>query len=275
MIETPSWLGVSTGDAPLIVSIPHTGMEIPDDVESQLVSPWLARRDADWGVDRLYDFAHELGATIIRTTICRTVIDVNRNPSGKSLYPGQATTGLCPAETFGGEALYTAGYRPGAIDIGLRRERYFDPYHARLAHEIGRLRLRHEKIVLYDAHSIRSFIPRLFDGTLPQFNIGTDSGKSCDKRLTAAVEKICEGSGRSHITDGRFKGGFITRHHGDPGNGVHAIQMELAIRSYMKEPDGTPTPENWPPHYDARFAEPMRGPLKRILETCIQFASTP
>lgn len=275
MIETPPWLSVTQGDAPLIVSIPHTGMEIPDEVETQLVSPWLARRDADWGVDRLYDFAKDLGATVIRTAICRAVIDVNRDPSGKSLYPGQATTGLCPAETFDGEPLYRAGYKPGDLEIGLRRERYFYPYHARLAHETGRLRERHEKIVLYDAHSIRSAIPRLFEGRLPEFNIGTDSGKACGKRLTAVVEEICERSGRTHVTNGRFKGGFITRHHGDPGDGVHAIQMELAIRGYMQEPDDAPSPENWPPHYDAGFAEPMRGILKRILEACIQFASTP
>ncbi len=275
MTQSPPWLEIVEGIAPLIVSIPHTGTEIPDNAEGGLVSPWLARRDADWGVDKLYAFASDLGATIIRTAISRTVIDVNRDPSGRSLYPGQATTGLCPTETFDGEALYTDGNAPGDVETGLRRERYFDPYHARLAHEIGRVRARHGKIVLYDAHSIRSVIPHLFDGKLPQFNIGTDNGAACDGALTEAIEKICEGSGRSHITDGRFKGGYITRHYGDPANGVHAIQMELAIRGYMQEPEEPPSPKNWPPHYDAAFAQPVRAIVKRILEAAIRFASAP
>ncbi len=275
MIETPPWLDVIPGDGPLLVSMPHTGTEIPDDVESQLLSPWLSRRDADWAVDRLYDFAAGLGATIVRTRMSRTVIDVNRDPSGRSLYPGQATTGLCPTETFDGDPLYAKGDEPGEIEIGLRRERYFDPYHARLAHELGRLREKHPKIVLYDAHSIRSVIPRLFEGTLPQFNLGTNSGVSCGPALTRAVERICEASGRSHVTDGRFKGGWITRHYGDPERGIHAIQMELACRGYLREPEEAISEENWPAPYDPAFAAPLRDTLKQILEACLQFARTP
>ena len=275
MIETPPWLDVVEGSGPLLVSMPHTGTEIPDDVESQLLSPWRSRCDADWAVDRLYDFAAGLSATIIRTRIARTVIDVNRDPSGRSLYPGQATTGLCPTETFDGELLYAKGDEPGEIEIGLRRERYFDPYHARLAHELGRLRGKHLKIVLYDAHSIRSVIPRLFDGALPQFNIGTNSGQSCDEMLTRAIERLCEASGHTHITNGRFKGGWITRHYGDPARGIHAIQMELACRGYLREPDEAPTEENWPAPYDPDFAAPLRATLQQVLKACLQFARTP
>ena len=274
MIETPRWLSVTEGDGPLIVSVPHAGTEIPDDVEAQLLSPWLSRCDADWAVDRLYDFAAGLGATVIRTCISRTVIDVNRDPSGRSLYPGQATTGLCPIETFDGEPLYAKGDEPGEIEIGLRRERYFDPYQARLAHEIGRLRGKHPKIVLYDAHSIRSVIPRLFEGTLPQFNIGTNSGTSCDNALTEAIERLCDASGHSRVTNGRFKGGWITRHYGDPERGIHAIQMELACRGYLREPEEAVSEENWPAPYDPDFAAPLRATLKQILEACLQFART-
>ena len=275
MIESPPWLSVTPGNGPLIVSMPHTGTQIPDDVEAQFVSPRLARCDADWAVDRLYDFAERLGATVIRTAISRSVIDVNRDPSGRSLYPGQTTTGLCPSETFDGEPLYAKGDGPGEIETGLRRERYFDPYHARLAHEIGRLGAKHKRIVLYDAHSIRSVIPRLFEGRLPQFNIGTNSGASCSEKLVQAVEKICDASGMSRVTNGRFKGGWITRHYGDPGHGIHAMQMELACRGYMREPDGTPAPETWPVPYDPDFAAPMRAILKNVLEACIRFASAP
>ena len=160
--------------------------EIPPEIESELVSPWLARKDADWWVDKLYDFAPALGATIMRTAISRSVIDVNRDPSGKSLYPGQATTELCPTTTFDGEPLYKRrSHPPDSTQIAARRLHYFDPYHAAIADEIARLRGMHERVVLFEAHSIRSPFPRLFDGELPNFNIGTNSGASCAQRIAA------------------------------------------------------------------------------------------
>jgi N-formylglutamate deformylase len=241
-----SFLKIRHGSAPLILSIPHAGTEIPDAFQPALRSLWLARRDADWWLPELYAFAEKLDATIIQTDISRTVIDVNRDPSGASLYPGQATTELCPTTTFDGEALYHAGQLPDAADIAQRRETYFVPYHATLAAEIKRLRGLHRGIVLYDCHSIRSEIPRLFPGVLPNFNIGTNDGKACDAAITGRVAAICAaGEQHSHVVNGRFKGGWITRHYGDPENGVNAIQMELACRGYMAEP-AQPTPENWP-----------------------------
>jgi N-formylglutamate deformylase len=235
MSEHPDWLTVTRGDAPLVVSLPHTGTEIPAAYERGLVSPWLARKDADWWIERLYDFAAGLGATVIRTTISRTVIDVNRDPSGVSLYPGQTTTELCPTTTFDGEPLYEPATEPTADDIAERRARFFDPYHAALRAEIERLRARHDNIVAYDCHSIRSVIPRLFDGTLPHFNIGTNGGTTCAPSLSDAIEKISVGSGFSHVVNGRFKGGYITRSYGDPANGVHAVQLELSEATYMEE----------------------------------------
>ncbi len=269
---TPDWLTVRQGDAPLIVSIPHAGTDIPADVEARLVSPWLGRKDADWWVDRLYDFAGDIGATTVRTAMSRTVIDVNRDPSGASLYPGQATTGLCPTETFDGEPLYRDGLAPDEAEIQARRAAVFDSYHAALAGEIERLRSLHDRIVLYEAHSIPSVVPRLFDGVLPNFNIGTNAGRSCDPALTLAVERLCDSTGWSRATNGRFKGGWTTRHYGEPARGVHAIQMELACRGYMGEPDGPPSPASWPSPYDPRRAAPMRAVLKRILDACITFA---
>jgi N-formylglutamate deformylase len=267
------WLAVHHGDAPLIVSFPHTGTELPPGIETQLVSPWLARKDADYWVDVLYDFAHGMGATTIRTALSRTTIDVNRDPSGASLYPGQTTTGLCPVETFDGEPLYPRGREPTAAEIARRRAAYFDPYHDALRHEIQRLRTRHGHVVLYDAHSIRSRVPRLFDGELAQFNIGTNGGASCDARLTQAVEKICAASAFSHVTDGRFRGGWITRHYGKPEDGVHAIQMELAMRGYLSEP-AAPDEQSWPaPLEDARAAT-LRVALRDILAACAQFPGT-
>lgn len=266
-----SWLQVTRGDAPLIVSLPHTGTEIPPDIEAGLVSPWLARKDADWWVDRLYAFAAGMGATIVRTAISRTVIDVNRDPSGASLYPGQATTELCPTTTFGGEPLYRDG-GPDAAEIDRRRTSYFEPYHAALREEIARLRGQHPTVVLYEAHSIRSRVPRLFDGELPQFNLGTNSGASCNAALTTAVEAACDASGRSRVTNGRFKGGWTTRHYGQPETGVHAIQMELACRGYMDDPAEAPAEDTWPTPFHADRADPLRATLEDVLNACLQFA---
>jgi formiminoglutamase len=274
-VTQPEWLEVRRGAAPLIVSIPHAGTEIPPHLDGRFASLWLARRDADWWVDELYGFAGELGATIVRTRLSRSVIDVNRDPSGASLYPGQATTELCPTTTFDGEPLYRRGHAPDAAEIEARTKLFFQPYHAALAAEIARLKARHGRIALYDAHSIRSRVPRLFDGELPQFNLGTNSGQSCDPALTAAVEQVCDASNHSRVTNGRFKGGWITRRFGQPADGVHALQMELACRGYMDEPAGEPEEDAWPPPWDADRAAPMAATLRNVLAACLEFTERP
>jgi len=269
---TSDWLRVTSGVAPLVVSLPHTGTRIPPAIESRLVSPWLARKDADWWIDRLYDVARPLGATVVHTLISRTVIDVNRDPSGVSLYPGQATTALCPIETFDGEPLYRDGDGPSPEDVAMRRQTWFEPYHQALDRELTRLRAVHRRVVLYDCHSIRSVIPRLFDGELPQFNIGTNDGASCDAGLTRAVEAVCDATAWSRVTNGRFKGGYITRHYGRPRHDVHAVQMELACRGYMDEP-AIVTAGSWPsPYLDVR-AGAMRDTLTRVLEAVLTWAT--
>ena len=268
-----NWLTVTRGMAPLVVSIPHAGTQIPADIEGRLVSTWLGREDADWHVDRLYAFAEQLGASVVRTAISRTVIDVNRDPSGVSLYPGQATTELCPTTNFDGVPLYLEGQAPDAGEIADRRARYFQPYHDALAEELERVRAEHGAVVLYEAHSIRSNVPRLFDGELPQFNLGDNSGAACNPALTAAVETACDATGWSRVTNGRFKGGWTTRHYGQPALGVHAIQMELACRGYMDEPARF-TPETWPTPWDETRSSAMQGALKSVLAACIAFAAT-
>jgi len=267
------WLTIHEGSAPMVIGLPHTGTDIPAAIEARMTSPWLARKDADWWVDRLYDFAIDMGATLVRTGVSRSVIDVNRDPSGVSLYPGMTTTGLCPTETFDGEPLYRAGQEPDAAEIGERRTVWFDPYHAALQDQLDRLRSR-GPVVLYDAHSIRSVVPRLFEGELPQFNIGDNDGATCAGALTQAVEKTCAISGDSVVVNGRFKGGWTTRHYGRPEMGVHAIQMELADRGYILDPAGPVSPDNWPSPYEPDRAEPMRGHLRRVLTACIDFAES-
>jgi len=261
----PSWLTLERGEAPLIVSIPHAGIAIPGDLADAYVSIESAQADADFYVDRLYAFAHDLGATVISTSISRSVIDVNRDPSGASLYPGMTTTELCPTARFNGAPLYREGCAPDAEEVAQRRARYFDPYHAALAAEVARLAALHPRVVLYDAHSILSRVPRLFEGELPQFNVGTFDARSCARTLTEHVVAACaEGSS---VVDGRFKGGWITRHYGAPANGVHAIQMELAMRCYLDE-DGP-----WPPAWNDARAAPMQVVLRNVLGACLAFTN--
>jgi N-formylglutamate deformylase len=259
------WLTVRRGEAPLLVSFPHTGVSIPAECAADVVSFPLARHDADRHIDTLYAFVAELGATTVHTAISRTVIDVNRDPSGASLYPGQVTTGLVPTETFDGRPLYREGRAPDPDEIERRKASYFAPYHAALADELARLRTLHPRVVLYDCHSIRSVIPRLFPGELPVFNIGSNDGKSCDPALTESVASICAASAWPHVVDGRFKGGWITRSYGRPADGVHALQMELAFRGYL--PD-----EGDPPRWDADFAKPIQQTLRTVLDACLAFA---
>jgi formiminoglutamase len=268
-VSDPAWLHVARGDAPLLVSIPHTGLDLAD-LEPQFVSPWLARKDADWRIEQLYDFVTGLGATVVRTNISRSVIDVNRDPSGVSLYPGLATTALCPTTSFDGEPLYQSGAAPTAEDLAARRRAYFDPYHAALRSEIARLRANHRRIALYDCHSIRSVIPRLFDGELPTFNLGTNSGASAAPELIGAISDILAASGQSFIVDGRFKGGWITRSLGRPDEGVHAVQMELACRAYLREPTVV-TPDNWPAPYDRVYAGITHGVLAKIFSAILDW----
>ncbi|KQT32917.1 N-formylglutamate deformylase [Sphingomonas sp. Leaf412] len=246
--------------------MPHGGLALPT---GGFRSDWWARRDADWHIRDLYDGLAD--ATVVATGISRSTIDANRDPSGASLYPGQATTELCPTTTFDGDPLYD-GAGPDAAEIARRRAAYFDPYHAALSAEVARLRATHDRVVVYDCHSIRSRIPRLFDSDLPELNIGTNGGTTCAPELRDAVAAIAAASGRSHVVDGRFRGGWTTRHYGRPETGVHAIQMETAIRAYLREPVGQVTPDTWPPAFDPAVAAPLRATLGLILAACLEFA---
>jgi formiminoglutamase len=261
------WLRVHRGDAPLVIAFPHGGTDLAG-LDEQFVSPWHAQIDTDWWIADLYAFAADLGATLVATDISRGVIDMNRDPSGASLYPGQATTELCPTTTFDGDPLYRFD-APDEAEIMQRLNSYHRPYHDRLAAELDRLRAVHGRAVLYDAHSIRSHVPRLFDGELPQFNIGTNGGATCAPELETIVANICAASGKSHVVNGRFKGGWTTRHYGRPDDGIHAIQMELAQRGYMTEPDPI-THANWPSPLDPDPA--IRPVLEQVIAATLDFA---
>ena len=228
-------LSLTTGNGPLLLAQPHGGTEIPPAIEARLNPLGLARADTDWHISRLYDGLVE-DATVIATPIHRYVIDVNRDPADASLYPGQNTTSLCPTTTFDGAPIYRAGEEPGADEIAERRETWHRPYHEAIAEQLQRIQQRHGFAILYDCHSIRSEVPFLFAGRLPDFNIGSNGGASCHPALEQAVAERCASAkGYSSVVNGRFKGGWTTRHYGAPGAGRHAIQMELAQSTYMLE----------------------------------------
>jgi formiminoglutamase len=223
------------GASPLILCQPHSGTEIPGDILARLNARGAARADTDWHIDRLYEGLAP-DASVIRARFHRYLIDANRAPDGASLYPGQNTTALCPLTDFDGKAIYEEGCEPDAEEIERRRRLFHAPYHAAIERAIGRAKERHGIAIVYDCHSIRSIIPYLFEGLLPVFNIGTNDGASCDARLEDAVAGVCrEAKGYDCIVNGRFKGGWTTRHYGKPEARVHAVQMELSQRAYMNE----------------------------------------
>jgi len=255
---------LTRGDGPVILAIPHAGIEIPGDIEKSLNETGQALADTDWHVDRLYEGLAP-DATIMRATFHRYVIDANRDPSGESLYPGQNTTGLCPVTDFDGAPIYREGHEPVDAEIQRRQRTFHAPYHGALAAEIERVRALHGVAVLYDCHSIRSRIPFLFDGALPDCNIGTNSGASCAPEIARAVAEICNNAeGFSSVVNGRFKGGWTTRHYGQPAQRVHAIQMELAQSTYMEE--------QAPWTYRPDLANRIRPHLKKILDAISEAA---
>ena len=249
------------GTTPLLFSIPHAGTAVPDALFDRFSEPARALPDTDWHVPLLYDFVKDLGPSVLQAKMSRYVIDLNRPPDDESLYPGQATTGLCPDILFDGRPLYEAGQSLSDDEIEERREQYWRPYHDRLAGELARLRSAFGYALLYDAHSIASRVPRLFDGRLPDLNLGTAHGTSCAPEIESSIAAILRQSAFSSAVNGRFMGGYITRHYGDPAGGIHAVQMEIAQESYMDEVEGFP--------YNEAKANQLKPVLREVLTTLL------
>lgn len=248
----------SRGDAPLIVSVPHAGRHLPDAIALRMAPRARELPDTDWHVDLLYDFVPSTGATLVVATHSRYVIDLNRDPSGLALYPGADNSELCPTRTFANAPIYLPGETPDDAEIAARRATFFDPYHAFLAAEIARLRERHGYAVLLDGHSIAAEVPRFFAGRLPDLNLGTSGGTTCDASLRAlAASLLANAASFSHVVDGRFKGGYITRHFGAPGENVHALQLEMVQACYLDEA------------HPATFDRDRANALSRVLERLV------
>ncbi len=244
------------GNSPLLVSMPHVGLEIPDGLKTDMTDVALSLEDTDWYVDRLYDFLEDMDVSVISAKYSRYVVDLNRGTDGKSLYPGQKVTELCPTTTFSGAPLYKDRKSP---DEEMRVGTYWQPYHAKIQGELIRLKEKHGFARLWDAHSIRSHVPELFDGRLPDLNLGTGNGISASHVLTEKLDRIIQSSDYTTALNGRFKGGYITRHYGDPENNIDAVQLEISQVTYMDE-----APDN---AFRQDKADRLRPILKSLIET--------
>ncbi|HWI83820.1 N-formylglutamate deformylase [Ramlibacter sp.] len=253
------------GTQPLLLSIPHMGTFVPPALAERLTVEARRVPDTDWHLDRLYAFARELGASVLQATHSRYVVDLNRPPDNASLYPGQATTGLCPTETFDGTPVYRDGHGVTEAEVAQRLDACWRPYHERLRSELDRIRAQHGIAMLWDAHSIRSVLPRFFEGKLPDLNLGTANGASCAPELARTVLDIaCAAPGHTAVLNGRYTGGYITRRYGEPARGIHAVQLEMTQCSYMEE--------QWPFAYRADKAAAVQPHVRRMLEAVLAFA---
>lgn len=247
----------TTGRKPVLVNVPHAGTIIPPDIAATLTPAGKSIPDTDWHVDRLYTAALQMGCAMMVATHSRIVVDLNRDPSGAALYPGASNTELCPTSTFSDNAIYLDGKLPDTHEIERRRRTYWQPYHEKLAAEIEAIKAKHGYCILLDAHSIRSEVPRFFEGKLPDLNLGTADGKSCAEGLASKAFAVLQsGPGFTAIHNGRFKGGYITRHYGRPAANVHALQLEIGQTCYMNEAR--------PDSYDAAASAPLRQVLGQL-----------
>jgi N-formylglutamate deformylase len=266
---TDSLFSLRRRESPLIISIPHLGTRIPTDLHQQYTPQALTLADTDWHLDRLYEFATALEATVIQGTISRYVIDLNRPATGESLYPGMITTSLCPTETFRGEPIYRDGLAPHEGEVARRTEAYWRPYHNALKGEIARLRAVHPHVLLWEAHSIASVLPRMFAGKLPDLNFGTSDGQACDETVIASAIAFARRSELSWVLNGRYKGGFITRRYGAPASGIHAIQLEMCQSLYMDET----APFEWRADLAEHVAPTVRACVEGALDSLALLAA--
>lgn len=251
------------GSLPLLISIPHSGTQVPESIAERFTAAGRALPDTDWFVDRLYAFAGDLGASIIQANHSRYVVDLNRAPDSAALYVTDPTSPVCPTSTFAGEVIYRAGQEPDTAEISARVDQYWRPYHDRIDIELQRMRARHGVALLWDAHSIASEIPGLFAGVLPEFNFGTRDDASCPRCIGEELLDHVVRDGRyGAVLNGRFLGGYITLHHGRPAEGIYAVQLELAQRAYMIESPA----RGWNPEYARNAARLLSDLLPRFVQ---------
>ncbi len=259
----PEVFAFSAGTVPLLISVPHDGREIPDDIAERMSPVGLDIPDTDWHVAELYRFAADVGASMLVANYSRFVVDLNRPDSDEALYAGQVATGLCPAQTFDGDNIYLDGSAVDEQEKSQRIATYWRPYHEQLARTLDALRREHGYVLLWDAHSIPGVVPRLFDGRLPDLNLGTYDNRSCDAAIAGDIFSVASASPYSSVLNGRFKGGYITRQYGNPSDMVHAVQLEIAQHSYMDEATRD---------FDEARASMLRATIRGMLEAFMRAA---
>lgn len=257
-----STYSLSSGNVGMLISMPHNGQQIPQSIADTMTDNGKNVSDTDWYIDKLYDFAKTMGIYTLAPKYSRYVIDLNRNPSGEALYVGADNTELCPTTAFDSSDLYLTGLKPTQEEVANRIECYWNPYHQALASTLAQLKQQYSRVVLLDAHSILSQVPRFFEGKLPDFNFGTADGSSCDNTLLESIKEI-DLSPYTSVFNGRFKGGYITRNYGSPENNIHAIQLELSQATYMDEANNS---------YNEQKAEQVKQQLKRFVECLVNFS---
>lgn len=256
------------GHTPLLVSVPHVGTLIPPEIAMRMVPRALATEDADWHLEPLYDFVRSLGASFIVPHHARYVVDLNRPPENTPMYPGVNNTELCPTRFFTGEPIYKPGEEPGDAEVAVRVQRYWRPYHDALHAELQRLKAQHGHAILFDGHSIQAELPWLFEGRLPDLNLGTADGRSCAPELREPLAAVLQRHPSfSHVVDGRFKGGYITRNYGRPAQGLHAVQMEMGWHCYLHD--------ELPPRFDAERSTRVQTVLAELMHTLLQWKAKP
>jgi N-formylglutamate deformylase len=260
---SPALFETRRGSLPILISFPHSGTYVPEALRERFTSAGQQLPDTDWFVTELYrGCLEQLGVSALIATHSRYVVDLNRPPDGQALYPGQIESAVCPTHSFSGAAIYRPGQELAAAETPGRIERYWHPYHRALAELRDEILARHERCVIWDAHSIRSLEPRLFEGQLPELNLGTWNARSAGAHIIQSVVALLAAQQRfSHVVDGRFKGGYITRHYGAPARRVHALQLEIAQRAYMSE--------HAAPQFDPEFAAPLSSLLEKIIPALV------
>lgn len=258
------------GNSPLLISMPHVGTLFPEALTHRLTTEAKQLPDVDWHLPILYDIAKDYDISVISAEYARYLIDLNRSPENTSLYPGQDVTGLCPIDTFAKQSIYLRDEQPSEEEIQNRIKKYWQPYHEKLTSELKRIHATHGVAILWDAHSIASHVPRFFSGQLPDLNFGTADSSSCgislQNELAKTINNSVHAKNFSHVFNGRFKGGYITRHYGAPNKNIHAVQLEMSQSIYMEE--------NPPYKYDAELAQKIKPLLGDLLETCLSWAKT-
>ena len=260
MSDSLALIDQRAGSSPLLISVPHSGVGLPPALKDRMTEHARTLPDTDWHIEKLYDFADDLDVTMIKANLSRYIIDLNRDPSGASLYPDQSVTELCPTTTFDDEPIYRQGQCPDQAEIAERIFYYYQPYHALLEAEIERIKALHGYCIVLEAHSIRSRVPRFFEGRLPDLNWGSNDGVTCSSQITEMLESYhaLANSSFTSVTNGRFKGGYITRQYGKPMEGIHSVQLEIAQCAYMEE--------NPPYNWDTGFSTPLKTYLYGLIK---------